>query len=420
MNTLEPGQSVGRNAVAPLAAATRDFRVVVLHGARQSGKTTMLRELQLSEGGVFVTFDDAAVLAAARADPVGFVDLDDRMLIDEVQLGGDPLIRAIKAAVDRDPRPGRFVLAGSSQFLTVPGLSESLAGRAHIIDLWTLSQGELEGTTERFIDDLFTGRPLRTPAVEAAPSRSDYLARACAGGFPEVLHRSTARGRSSWLASYVRTVVQRDVAEVSQARYLDEMPRLLRYLAAMTAQELNAARLAEQIGLADDTVRRYLPILETVYLVHRVPAWSRNLTAKVKKHPKVFLTDSGLAAHLLGTSAEALAVPGAPAAGPLLETFVVNEVAKQQTWADTAIRLHHFRDRDGAEIDLVLERDDGRVAGLEIKAASTVTAKDFRHLASVRDKLGDAFVHGVVLYAGANRLSFGDRLTALPIASIWT
>ncbi len=298
---------------------------------------------------MFVSIDDAAVLSAARADPVGFVDRDDRMLIDEVQLGGDALIRAINAAVDRDHRPGRFILAGSSQFLTVPGLSESLAGRAHIIDLWTLSQGELETTTERFIDDLLTGRPLRAPAVDAALSRTDYLARACAGGFPEVLRRSTARARSSWLASYVRTVVQRDVAEVSHARYLDEMPRLLRYLAAMTAQELNAARLAGQIQLADDTVRRYLPILETVYLVHRVPAWSRSLTAKVKKHPKVYLTDSGLAAHLLGTSPDALTVLGAPAAGPLLETFVVNEIAKQLTWTETSVRLHHFRDRDGAE-----------------------------------------------------------------------
>lgn len=309
---LAPGELVARHAMAPLAEAVKDFRVVIVNGARQSGKTTLLRQLQRSVGGVRVSLDDAAVLSAAKADPVGFVDRDDRMLIDEVQLGGDALIRAIKAAVDRDPRPGRFVLAGSSRFLTVPGLSESLAGRAHIIDLWTLSQGELGATTGRFIDDLFTGRPLRAPAVDATPSRTGYLARACAGGFPEVLRRSTARARSSWLAGYVRTVVQRDVAEVSHARHLDEMPRLLRYLAAMTAQELNAARLAEQIQLADDTVRRYLPILETVYLVHRVPAWSRNLTAKVKKHPKIYLTDSGLAAHLLGTSADALAVSESP------------------------------------------------------------------------------------------------------------
>lgn len=407
--------------MAPLVEAARDFRVLVVNGARQSGKTTVLRQFRDAHGGTLVSLDDPGMLAAARADPVGFVDNDgDRLLIDEVQLGGDPLIRAIKGVVDRDARPGRFILAGSTQFLTVPTLSESLAGRVHIIDLWPLSQGELEGVTERFIDDLFAGKSLRGPANADAPARADYLARACAGGFPEVLRRSTARSRSAWLTSYVRTVVQRDVSDVSQARYLDELPRLLRYLAAMTAQELNAARLADQIGLTDDTVRRYLPLLETVYLTHRVPAWSRNLTAKVKKHPTIHLTDTGVAANLLGVNADALSRPTAAATGPLLESFVTNEIARQQTWTDIAVRLYHFRDRDGAEIDLVLEADDGSVVGLEIKAAATVTTGDFRHLAGVRDKLGGDFVHGVVLYTGADRLSFGDRLTALPIAAVWT
>lgn len=417
---MEFDRLIARHAMAPLVEAVQDSRVVVINGPRQSGKTTLLRQLQTTHGGVMVSFDDAAVLAAARADPVGFVDnRDDLLLIDEVQLAGDPMIRAIKAVVDRDQRPGQFVLAGSSRFLTVPALSESLAGRAHIIDLWPLSQGELEGTTERFIDDLFADRFFKAPAAGSVATRADYLDRVCAGGFPEALRRSTLRSRSAWFTSYLRTVVQRDVAEVSQARHLDEMPLLLRYLAAMTAQELNAARLANQIGLSDDTVRRYLPILETVYLVHRVPAWSRNLTAKVKKHPKVYLTDSGMAAQLLGVNADALAMPTSPAAGPLLETFVVNEIAKQQTWSDTTVRLHHFRDRDGAEIDLILEADDGRVVGLEIKAASTVTNSDFKNLVGIRDKLGNAFVNGVVLYTGTNRLSFGDRLAALPVAAVW-
>jgi len=405
--------------MTPLSEAAGDFRVIVINGPRQCGKTTLLHQVRAARGGTIVSLDDPAVLAAARTDPVGFVDgRTGPLLIDEVQLAGDPLVRAIKAVVDRDPRPGQFILAGSTQFLTVPVLSESLAGRAHIIDLWPLSQGELQGTTERFIDRLFT--PDSRAPTTAAELRAGYLERVCAGGFPEVLRRSTRRARSSWLASYLRTVVERDVTEVSQARHIDDMPRLLRYLAAMTAQELNAASLAHQVGLSDDTVRRYLPILETVYLVHRVPAWSRNLTAKVKKHPKVHLTDTGLAAHLLGVSADALGAPVAPAAGPLLETFVVNEIAKQRTWAETEVRLHHFRDRDGAEIDLIIEADDGRVAGIEVKATATVTSGDFQHLVHVRDKLGEAFATGVVLYTGANQLSFGDRLIALPVATLWS
>lgn len=404
--------------MAPLLEAAADFRVVVVNGPRQSGKTTLLHQVVQSHGGDLVTLDDPAVLAAARSDPVGFVDgRRGPLLIDEVQLAGDPLVRAIKATVDRDPRPGRFLLAGSTQFLTVPALSESLAGRAHIIDLWPLSQGELEGTKEHFIDDLFAGRPIRSLA---ALGRVDYFERVCAGGFPEVLRRSGRRSRSAWLASYVRTVVQRDVAEVSQARHLDEMPRLLRYLAAVTAQELNSARLAEHIGLSADTVRRYLPILETTYLVHRLPAWSRNLAAKVTKHPKVYMTDSGLASQLIGVNAERLVTPPAPAAGPLIETFVVNEIAKQQTWNDTPVRLYHWRDRDGAEVDLVIEADDGRVAAVEIKASATVTADDFRHLIRFRERLGDTFAAGVVLYTGANVLNFGDRLTAAPMSSLWS
>jgi uncharacterized protein len=418
VEVLAPGRLVARHALVPLVEAAQDFRVVILNGPRQSGKTTLLRQLQASRGGVLVSLDEPAVLAAACADPTGFVEgANGPLFIDEIQLGGDPLIRAIKVAVDRDPRPGRFFLSGSAQFLTVPVLSESLAGRAHVVDLWPLSQGELAGTTEHFIDNLFDPAPLVEP--KALPTRAGYFELACAGGFPEVLRRSTGRARSAWLASYLRTVVQRDVAELSHARYIDEMPRLLRYLAAVTAQELNAARLADQLGLSDDTVRRYLPILETTYLIHRLPAWSRNLTAKVKKHPKLHFTDSGLAAHLLGVTATALAAPASPVAGPMLETFVVNEIAKQLTWNDVPVRLHHWRDRDGAEVDLVIEADDGRVAGIEIKASATVTADDFRHLKRFRDWLGDTFANGAVLYAGERRLSFGDRLTALPIAAVW-
>jgi predicted AAA+ superfamily ATPase len=418
MVTLEPGRLINRNAMVPLSDAAMHFRVLIINGPRQSGKTTLLREVRRLRGGVLVSLDDAAVLAAARADPVGFVQhRDGPLFIDEVQLAGDPLIRAVKAAVDADPQPGQFFLVGSTQFLTVPVLSESLAGRAHIIDLWPLSQGELGGRAERFVDILLDRRPL--PGPREFPSRRDYFDRACAGGFPEVLRRTSGRARSAWLSSYLRTVVQRDVAEVSNARYIDEMPRLVRYLAGITAQELNAARLAANVGLSDDTVRRYLPILETAYLIHRLPAWSRNLTAKVKKHPKVYFTDSGLAAHLLGVNVEALVSVPAPSAGPLLETFVVNEIAKQQTWNDIAARLYHWRDRDGAEVDLVVEADDGRVAAIEIKASATATVEDFRHLTRFRDRLGAAFVNGVVLYTGMNQLSFGDRLAALPVSAVW-
>jgi uncharacterized protein len=400
--------------------SVRDFRVTIVNGPRQAGKTTLLRQLHAELGGTFATLDDADQRAAARSDPAGYLQAAVRPLfIDEVQRAGDELVLAIKAAVDRDPRPGAFVLSGSTRFLTVPTLSESLAGRAALIELWPFSVAERVGATPDFLDRVFGEPDALLRASPAALTRHEYLRLACVGGFPEAVARRSARSRAIWFRSYLATVTQREVLDIARIRNIELLPRMFRLLAALTAQELNAAALARSLGIDDDTVRSYLPLLETVFLVHRLPAWSRNLTTRVKHRPKVHLTNTGLAAWLLEQSADALAQPGNPAAGSLLETFVVNELTKLRATADIDVGIFHFQDRDGREVDCVLETPAGRVVGVEVKAAATVRGEDFRHLITLRDRIGASFAAGVVFFTGHRLLPFGDRLLALPISLLW-
>lgn len=419
-NQLSSEGILDRNAMPIVGEALMDFRVVVINGARQSGKTVLMGQVHRDRGGTLLSFDEPAVLEAAISDPISLIHgFAKPLLIDEVQRAGDPFLRAIKLEVDKNPQPGQFLFAGSSRFLTVPTLSESLAGRACIVDLWPFSQGELVGRKERFIDRLFQNPAglLRLP--RSSLGREDYFERVSVGGFPEVLKKVFSKGRATWFEAYVRTVTQRDIKEISRIRQSAELPRLLRLLAALTGQELNVAQLARQARMDDQTLHNYLPLLETVYLIHHIPGCSRNLTSKVKRRAKIYLTDTGLASRLLGVNAAALAHPTAVRAGQLLETFVVNEIIKQRTWSDVRVELYHLRDRDGAEVDLILESDDGRIAALEVKAAQVVRKQDLRWLELLRRKLGSRFVHGVVLYTGSHPLSFGERLSALPASVLW-
>jgi predicted AAA+ superfamily ATPase len=398
-----------------------NFRGVVLNGPRQAGKSTLLDAIHCEIGGTLLNLDNEQLLQAAIADPVSFASTGAvPRFIDEVQRAGDPLLRAIKAEVDAMPSPGRFVLAGSTRFLTTPSLSESLAGRVAVVDVWPFSQGELEGRFDRFIDVVFHDPHSLVGRRISGTDRSDYFARVCRGGFPEPALMMSGRARRTWFRSYVQAIAERDIREMARVNEPSAITSLLSYLASITAQEHNSVNTSNKTGLHRTTVSRYLELLEAVFLIRRLPAWSRNMTARVVKHAKLHLTDTGLAASLLGVSPESLAQPIAPSRGPLIESFIVNELAKQATWSDTAVRLHHWRISGGAEVDVVMERDDGQVVGIESKAKDTVTADDFTGLATLRDMLGTQFTQGVVLHTGRQRsIAFGDRLVSLPISALW-
>ncbi len=392
-------------------------RVTVVTGPRQAGKTTLVQS-QLGSG-TLRSLDDQGTLNAAIADPAGFLALGTRpLVIDEVQRAGEPLVRAIKLAVDRDPGPGQFVLTGSSNFLTVPTISESLAGRAGFVEVWPFTRGEISGQPDRFIDRALTGPTAFGAYQPGRFSRRDLLERACTGGYPEV-HRLAARQRPGWFRDYVLTTIERDVVQLSGIRKVAEMGQLLRLFAARTGCELVMQGIIDDAPLERQAVYDHRAWLEIIHLITTLPAWSRNLTRRVKRHPKIFLTDPGLAAWLLGKTPDALDDPSDPATGQLVETFVFDELRRQLTWAATDVTLYHWQDRSGAEVDIVLEAADGRVAAIEIKTGQTAKPEWFRWLGQMRDTIADKFMTGIALYAGNDVLPFGDRLIAAPISSLW-
>jgi hypothetical protein len=306
------------------------------------------------------------------------------------------------------------------------GLSESLAGRTAIIDLWPYTQGEadqLGPNSDSLLARLFDPTTTPTQLDTLYPTRTEYLQRVCRGGYPEV-HELPVAARPAWFDAYVATIVERDVPLIARGRHLSELPRLLRILAARSSQELNLMSISVATAIDRTALsRNYLPLLENIYLLRRLPASSRNLTARAVKHPKTYITDSGLAASILGVDHSSMALANAPGLGPLVETFVVNELVRQSSFGSGARpTLYHFRSPDEPEVDVVAEAPDGRLVAVEVKASSTVGAGDFKHLTLLRDRLddiGQPYVAGVVIYLGDKVLPFGERLTALPMCHLW-
>ncbi|WP_426565340.1 ATP-binding protein [Angustibacter sp. McL0619] len=397
-----------------------DTPITVIQGARQVGKSTLARSVVGGRAARVVSLDATAIYEAARADPDAFVrQSDGLLLIDEVQRVPE-LIRALKDAVEEDRRPGRFLITGSANLLEIPGTEESLAGRAETIVLYGLSHGELTGHREDFTDRLLAGDGKELSTRTGTLTREQYLEIVCAGSYPEPLTRQ-GRRRNAWFDNYISRILTRDVQDLSRLHHLDRLPGLLRLLAANTSGELVKGRVAQDSGIPETSLTPYLDLLETLYLIHQLPAWGDNLTKRVIGRPKVSLLDTGVAARLNHVTAAAM-VPGSvsEAAGSLLESFVAAELRRQLVWANTPARLFHFRDRDGLEVDIVLESHDRRVAGVEMKAAGAVSGGDFKGLTFLRDKLQDRFTLGVVLHTGRDAVPFGDRLWALPYSALWS
>lgn len=410
-----------RNITGALREALSDSPVVLLNGARQTGKSTLVRSGELGEfSGGYLTLDDAGVLSAAATDPAGFLSgLEGPVVLDEVQRAPE-LFPAIKASVDRDRdrSPGRFLLTGSANVMLLPRLSESLAGRMEVQALWPLSAGEISGIKEGFVNAAFSGKP---PASESEPGdagAAGVFERVLRGGFPEAVARERSSRRAAWFEAYVTTILQRDVRDLANVERLAELPRLLYLLAARTSSLLNYSELSRSSGLPQSTLKRYLALLETTFLLKTLPAWSGNLSKRLVRSPKIMVCDTGLAAHLQGVDEERLSEEPA-LRGPLLESFAAMELVKQASYSDRAPSLYHYRTQSGEEVDILMEDRAGRLVGVEIKASSTVGNRDFRGLRALSEATGDRFCFGAVLYTGTERVPFGESLYALPLQTLW-
>ena len=404
-----------RYARTRLEEALADTPVVLIHGPRQCGKTTLARMVGDAAGYAYITFDDDVQLAAARFDPVGFVaDLPDKVVLDEVQRVPE-LFLALKSAVDRHRTPGRFILTGSTNVLLVPALADSLAGRMEILRLHPLAQCEVAGHAPRFLDTLFGRRFKNRPYDRLG---SELAERIVGGGYPAALVRATPRRRTAWYRDYVETLVQRDVRDLARISSLDALPRLLQLAASQTARLVNVTEMASSFQLSRPTIRDYVTLLERVFLLEHLPPWHTNQLSRLIKTPKLHMGDTGVAAALLGLAGDAL-WKDRLLLGQLLETFVLQELRRQASWHDAALGFYHYRDKDGVEVDMVLERGVHQLAGIEVKAAATVTEADFRGLRKLQAAAGERFVAGVVLYDGESSIGFGTDLFAVPIRLLW-
>ncbi len=402
----------------------RETPVLLVQGPRTVGKSTLLRALARRHHARVVDLDDLAVRDAAAEDPALFVSGPGPVFIDEYQ-HVPVLLDAIKAELNRDGSPGRFVIAGSTRFAALPLVSQSLTGRLHRVELHPFSQGEIDAQRESLVQTLFEDPASAASPDASATTRDDYVRRVVRGGLPLALASSdAARGR--WFDDYVALCLERDLLEPGRVRQPSALAPLLRRVAAQTAQVLNMSRAGDAAGLAATTAADYIRLFEASFLVRLLPAWGPTSRAASTTRPKAHMVDTGLAARLLR-------LPSArrgghdPAAlqqfGHLLETFVVGEVLKQASWLEHPPSVGHWRSRDGTEVDLVLESgDDGAIVGIEVKAGSRLRPGDRRGLERLRTLVGDRFAAGVIFHTGPRcaRLDDSGTMIGLPIDRLWT
>ncbi|MEX2106028.1 MAG: ATP-binding protein [Solirubrobacterales bacterium] len=405
-----------RRARHEILEALRSARVLLLMGARQVGKSTLAAGLVANEfPAASVNLDDRIPREAALADPEGFLEaLGAPALIDEVQRGGPDLLLAIKAAVDRDQRPGRYLLTGSANLLTSRRTPDTLAGRLETVTLWPLAQCEIEASGGNLVDALFDAAP--PDVVAAPPGPGPVVDRIARGGYPAVVGLPPAR-RERWYRSYTEAVANRDLTDLSDATRLSEVPGLLRLLAARAATPLVYREVGRRLAMDSKTVKAYVKLLEMAFVVRVVPGWRPSLASREGATPKVFVVDSGLLASLLGADRERLAEDDR-VSGRCLENFVAMEVLRHAEWARTPTNLYHYRVGD-QEVDLILESWAGDVACVEVKSTVSLSRRDWRPMAQVRDRLGDRFVSGFVIHPGRETQPIGDRLWAVPIEGLW-
>lgn len=396
--------------------------VVGLQGPRSVGKSTLLRAVATERGVEVVDLDDLDVRNVVATNLKSFITGKSPVCIDEYQ--HLPIVLdAIKAELNKQQRPGRFVITGSTRYDALPRAAQALTGRLHMLTVYPLSQGEIDSVREDFVERCLVDPAALVSTEVSVTSRDEYVSRVVRGGFPMALQRGTEAERNRWFDDYVTQTLERDVLELSKVRQRSKLPLLLAQLAGQTAQVLNVSKAARAVDIEQRTADNYTKLLESVFLIHRLPAWGTTLRARSGLAPKIHVVDSGVAARLMRLTTQRLSLLQSSALtefGHLLETFVVGEILKQVSWSNNVAGVGHWRTQNGDEADIILERDDGCVIAFEVKTGSRVTGNELGGLRKLKDALGDRFVAGVVLYTGERSYSPVDQIHVLPIDRLWS
>ncbi len=406
---------INRKIKPQLIAALSDSPVVLIHGARQTGKSTLVKSLAESEyPSKYITFDDSSILSAAINNPQDFITAySENLIIDEVQRAPE-IFLAIKSYVDKNRKAGKFILTGSANVFLLPKISESLAGRMEVLKLYPLAQNEISGNTKNLIDEL-SKEKFNLNSIFASDSLIDKV---ISGGFPEMLTRKDRKRQKVWFSSYITTILQRDVKDIANIEKLTDLPRLLSLFASRAGTLLNYAEFSRSSAIPQTTLKRYISLFEAIFMIHILPAWSGNLSKRLIKTPKLYLNDTGLLSHLVGFESGKV-LSDAIIWGRILENFVLMEMLKQASWSDFDLSLYHYRSASGQEIDFIIERSDGKLIAVEVKATSKIDISDFNHIKSFANETGNKFLRGVVFYTGNEIIPFAKNLTALPINTFW-
>lgn len=399
-----------------LLSACKDSPVILIHGARQTGKSTLVKQHAAKDHPArYLTFDDPAVLSAAASNPMGFIEnFHENLIIDEVQRVPD-IFLAIKRLVDEKRKPGRFILTGSSNIFLLPKVSESLAGRIEVLNLFPLAQSEIAGSERNFIDLLFD-KNFVMPSLRK--KLTNLPTRIVRGGYPEILSRKDGERMNAWFNSYVTTIIQRDLRDLSNIEKLSDTDKLMRVLASRAGTLLNFSELSRVLTIPQTTLKRYIALLEMIFMIKLVPAWSGNLSKRLIRTPKLYLVDTGLLANLISFDDDRI-VNDSLEWGRIIENFVLMEIIKESSWSKFSYSTYHFRSASGQEIDFVIERSDGALVALEVKASQKIDERTFSAIKMFADETKKHFLRGIVLYTGKDSIPFAKNLFALPINCIW-
>jgi predicted AAA+ superfamily ATPase len=415
-------QQIRRRLLPVVKQRFEETPVLLLEGPRSVGKSTLLHDFARNHPDArLFDFDDGEVSMLAQQSPSLITDEALPVFIDEYRRVPN-ILQPIKARINRNTHPGMFLLAGSSSYDSLPSGTQALTGRIQRLPVHPLTQAEIDGTANRFIEDAFEGNITHT-ADPATTGRMDYVDRITRGGMPLALAESSDTARARWFAGHVGQSLRRDAGQLRQLQRAAALPKLLSAVAGQTAGMLNIARLGEILELFRPTVTSYLGLLEALFLVDTLPAWGTTVSSRSVATPKIHIVDSGIGAHLLRLSRVKLQ-RGDPSAltefGHLVESFVVQEIIRQSTWMDDVVTAGHWRTRDNDEVDLILERHDGAVLAFEMKAGDHVDSKQLSGLRKLRDRLGDTFIAGIAFHLGRRGYPVEDRLHTMPVERLWT